>query len=633
MTEDHNTNKTTSPLAHPASQLRDRFRSAFEDAFGPEFADTDPLIKSTQNPKFGDFQSNVAMPLSKRLKQKPRKIAQKLIDHLNVNDLCEIPIQLADPGFINLTIKKTALASMLANLDEKTLGVAPIDQAHQHRVVVDMVSVNVAKQMHVGHLRSAIIGDTLCRILNRVGYDVIPQNHLGDWGLQIAMVLADLRTRQVNLDIFTVAELEHAYRSANLDCRADRRALELAHKSKMGPHRIIECEEQVAGADVATDHAKAILVKLQQGDEAVVADWHKIIRITLADCYDICSMLGLQLNEKHERGESFYREMLAEIVREFENSGLAEIDDGALIVRTPDSETPLLIRKSDGGFLYATTDLAGVKYRVKQLGAERLIYIVDARQRDHFKLVFAACRLIGYDILPSHHPHAGQKAELIHVPFGAVCGSDGRPLKTRTGENVKLRDLLEEAVRRAREIVSEKNPDLDESEQKNVAHAVGIGAVKYADLSSHLGRDYIFDWKRMLAFEGNTAAYLQNQYVRIRSIERKAPSDSNADSHSDSNTNSHTPILIDDPAEKTLALEILRYSSIVRDVAESLQPHHLCQYLYGLANAFSAFYTKCSVLNAPSAQVRKSRMQLCRLTASVLGDGLDLLGIRTLQRM
>lgn len=613
------TPSTITPVPHdPITLLATRFSVALAAAFGSDFAETEPLLKATQNPKFGDFQANVALPLAKRLGKNPREVAQLVIDNLAVDDLCQLPLEIAGPGFINLKIRAEALAGMLEQIDNKELGIIPLAGAEAHRVVVDLVGVNVAKQMHVGHLRSSIIGDTLCRILRRVGYDTLPQNHLGDWGLQIAMVLADLRARGVDLSNFSVVELERAYRSANLDCKIDRKALALALELQMGPHRLVECAEQVAGAEAALARAKETLVLLQQGDDAVRADWQRIIEITLTDCYEICDLLDLELTAEHERGESFYRAHLSEVVKEFEEAGLAEVDDGALIVRTPESETPLLIRKSDGGYLYATTDLAGIRYRVQEIGAARVIYVVDARQRDHFKLVFAACRMIGYDKLAG-----GARAELLHVPFGSVCGSDGRPLKTRSGENVKLRDLLEEAVRRAGEIVRAKNPSLSAAEREEVARAVGIGAVKYADLSAHRGRDYVFDWQRMLAFEGNTAAYLQNQYVRIRSIGRKSSVAVNAEAG----------FILDEAAERALALEILRYPTVVASVAETLEPHRLCQFLYGLANAFSIFYTKYPVLKAESAELRDSRLRLGDLTARVLADGLHLLGIRTLERM
>ena len=615
-------------LMSPAEVLGIRFQDAIGRAFAESLDEDDvidPLIREAQNPKFGDYQSNVAMSLAKRLGKNPREIAQAIVESLEVDDICADKPTIAGAGFINLTIKNEALASMLTTIDNQSLGITSIDKTKTHRVVIDMVSVNVAKQMHVGHLRSAIIGDTLCRVLSRVGYEVIPQNHLGDWGLQIGMVLADLHKRAVDLDHFTVAQLEKSYRSATLDCKADHAALEAAKKYNMGPHRIIECEEQVKGAEIALSQAKETLLRLQNGDEAVVSDWRKIIKITLADCYEICALLDLQLTEEHERGESFYRKMLPEVVREFEDSGIAEVDAGALIVRTEESETPLIIRKSDGGFLYATTDLAGIRYRVRELGAERVIYVVDARQRDHFKLVFAACRLIGYDIIPKEFSVKNEHAQLVHLPFGAVCGNDRKPLKTRDGDNVKLRDLLTEAIERAKAIVHEKNPDLSDEEKNEVARAVGIGAVKYADLSAHFGRDYIFDWNRMLAFEGNTGAYLQNQFVRIQSILRKA-GEANYQYQD-------AEFVFKEDAERSLAMILLRYPTTVGEVAQTLEPHRLCQYLYGLANAYSVFYTKCPVLKADSENKRASRLRLCYLTARVLGDGLHLLGLRTLNRM
>ncbi len=612
--------QTNASSHDPVAILSDRFRQAFISAFGDEFANADPIIKATNNPKFGDFQANAAMGLAKRLGQKPRDIAQTIIEHVNLSDICETPLEIAGPGFINLRLRSDALAQLLLEIDTENLGIAPL--AKGHRVVVDMVSVNVAKQMHVGHLRSAIIGDAICRITNRLGYEVIPQNHLGDWGLQIAMVLTNLRQHNVNLDTLTLEELENAYRSANLECKADRKALESAHKYNAGPHRIAAWEEQVAGAEEAVNLAKATLVNLQAKEADLVADWQKLIRITLDDCYSICELLGLQLNKEHEYGESAYRDMLPVVINDFIQSGLAVESDGALIVRIKDQETPLLIRKSDGGFLYATTDLAGVRYRTQTLGAERIIYVVDARQRDHFKKVFEAVRMIGWDQIDPDNDDA-TNAQLVHLSFGAVCDTNGIPLKTRSGENIRLRSLLEEAIRRAADIVREKNPDLSEEEQITVARAVGIGAVKYADLQTHVGKDYIFDWNRMLAFEGNTGAYLQNQYVRIRSIGRKAPGDICRDA----------PFAVCDPKEKMLALQILRYPSVLQRVGESMEPHRLCQYLYDLANAFSGFYTVCPILKAETTEQRDGRFRLALLTERILDDGLSLLGIQTIERM
>lgn len=606
----------------PVDFLGRRFVDAIVAAFGDEFANADPLVRPAQNPQFGDFQSNVAMGLAKRVGKSPREVAQAIIASATLEDICEKP-EIAGPGFINLRLRADALPRLLTQLEQELPeadAVAPraTPQPAMPRVVVDLVGVNIAKQMHVGHLRSSIIGDSLCRVLSRVGNDVIPQNHLGDWGLQIAMVIASLRRRQIDLDSLDLDALEIAYRDANLECKADRTALETARRIDAGAHRIAEWEAQVAGAEQRLEEAKSTLVRLQSGDAEIVAAWEKITAITLAGCYEIYDLLDLNVTEEHNRGESFYRERLRPVVEGFISSGIAKESQGAIVVEIEGDDTPLLIRKSDGGFLYATTDLAAIRYRVQELGAQRVIYVVDARQRDHFRKVFEAVRMIGWDKLPD-----GTRAELRHVPFGAVCGEDGKPLKTRSGENIKLKDLLLEAIQRAGAIVREKNPDLPAQEQDQVARAVGIGSVKYADLSTHLGKDYVFAWDRMLAFEGNTGAYLQNQYVRIRSIGRKAPADVRGDA----------AFRIEAPEEKTLALTLLRYPGTLTSVAQALEPHRLCQYLYDLAGAFSAFYTQCPVLKAETAELRDARIRLARMTERVLADGLGLLGIRTLERM
>lgn len=599
----------------PVDLLGRRFTRAIVAAFGAEFADVDPLVRTAQNPQFGDFQSNVAMGLSKRVGKPPRAIAQAIVDRAELADICD-PLEIAGPGFINIRLRGDALPRLLSAMDDERLGVERA--AEGGRVVVDLVGVNIAKQMHVGHLRSSIIGDSLCRVLERIGNTVTPQNHLGDWGLQIAMVIASLRRRDVDLDSLDLDALEVAYRDANLECKADRQALDTARRISAGAHRVAEWEAQVSGAEQRLEEAKSTLVRLQRGDAEIVAAWEKITAITLAACYEIYDLLDLTVTEEHNRGESFYRERLGPVVDAFVSGGVARESQGAIVVEIEGDDTPLLIRKSDGGFLYATTDLAAIRYRVQELGAQRVIYVVDARQRDHFRKVFEAIRMIGWDVLPD-----GSRAELRHVPFGAVCGEDGKPLKTRSGENIKLKDLLLEAIQRAGKIVREKNPDLPADEQTLVARGVGIGSVKYADLSTQLQKDYVFAWDRMLAFEGNTGAYLQNQYVRIRSIGRKAPA----------NVRDDAPFLIAAPEEKSLALALLRYPGTLGSVAEALEPHRLCQYLYDLAGAFSVFYTQCPVLKAETTELRDARIRLARLTERVLGDGLGLLGIRTLDRM
>lgn len=614
------------PFADPIGVLTEKFQIAIVKALGTEFADTDPVIRKSQNKQFGDFQSNAAMGLAKKVSngKSPRDIAVEILQYLNIDDMCEEPT-VAGPGFINLKFKPGALNSMLEVMDCDSLGVEPIFQDAAHKkVVIDMVSVNIAKSMHVGHLRSSIIGDSFCRILERLGFEPLPQNHLGDWGLQIAMVLSYLIRSKVDFDKLDVAQLEEAYRSANLSCKSDVKALETAKRINAGEHRIVEWEEQIAGAEEEMAAAKETLVKLQGGDAGLVEAWHKITRITLKECYKICELLDLRLNEEHERGESFYRDRLGSVVDDLLQAGVAEESEGAIIVRIPDEETPLIIRKSDGGYLYATTDLAGIRYRVGELGATRLIYVVDARQRDHFKKVFAVAGMMGWDKL-----EGGETATLVHVPFGAVCGADGKPLKTRSGDNIKLIDLLAEAISRAGKIVEEKNPDLSASEKVEVARAVGIGCIKYADLSTQLSKDYVFDWDRMLAFEGNTGAYLQNQYVRIRSIGRKAVTGDNVANNNVENS----AFMIVEEQEKDLALVLLRYPAMLMGVAETLETNRLCQYLYDLAQAFSSFYTYCPVLKAESEGLIKARLRLCSLTERVLADGLHLLGIRTLERM
>ena len=610
----------------PVDFLGRRFVEAIVATFGDAFADTDPLVRSAQNPQFGDFQSNVAMGLAKRVGKPPREVAQAVLAAVKLDDVCEQP-EIAGPGFINLRLRADALPRLLTQLEgDLAGGTHPTirgasswaSESILPRVVVDLVGVNIAKQMHVGHLRSSIIGDSLCRVLSRVGHEVIPQNHLGDWGLQIAMVIASLRRRGVDLDTMEIDALEVAYRDANLDCRADRQALETARRISAGPHRIAAWEAQVAGAEERLEEAKSTLVRLQSGDAEIVAAWEKITAITLRACYEIYDLLDLTVTEEHNRGESFYRERLKPTVEEFIASGIAKESQGAIVVEIEGDDTPLLIRKSDGGFLYATTDLAAIRYRVQELGAQRVIYVVDARQRDHFRKVFEAIRMIGWDKLPD-----GTRADLRHLAFGAVCGEDGKPLKTRSGENIRLKDLLLEAIQRAGTIVAEKNPDLAAEERTSIARAVGIGSVKYADLSTHLVKDYVFAWDRMLAFEGNTGAYLQNQYVRIRSIGRKAPAEVRGDA----------AFFVVAPEEKTLALTLLRYPGVLAMVAEQLEPHRLCQYLYDLAGAFSAFYTQCPVLKAETPELRDARIRLARLTEAVLAAGLGLLGIRTLERM
>jgi arginyl-tRNA synthetase len=611
--------------ADPVATLAAAFRQAMTAALGESFADADPLIRASQNPEFGDFQSNAAMGLAKQVGMKPRELGEKIMAALDAPSLIE-NAEVAGPGFINIRVRSDALAAMLEAMDEPSGSLGVVPDSDTHTVAIDLCGVNVAKQMHVGHLRSTIIGDALARVFERLGRTVHRENHLGDWGLPIAMVLHQLREAAVDLDALTLDDLDAAYRAAQKRCEAE---------------------------PAAEEGAKATLVRLQRGDAEVVRDWRKLIDVTMRAVYESFDMLGVKLGPENNRGESFYRDMLADVVDAFTRSGIAEEHEGAIVVRFADRERPLLIRKSDGGYLYATTDLAAIRRRVQTLGADRVIYVVDARQRDHFRDVFDAARLIGWDVTPD-----AAKAELTHIPFGAVLGADRRPLKTRAGENITLKALLVEAIERGTAEVKRRAEEpgapthgLPLRELESIGKAVGIGAIKYADLSSDLVRDYVFSFDRMLAFEGNTGPYMQYAHARVcsifaragvdvgegprdRGMEGSREQDATADPSVTLSLNPSKPIIIiAEPAERRLALALLRYGSVVMEVARSLEPHRLCTYLYELADAYNGFYQQCPVIKAEDDRVRASRLRLCDLVRRVLADGLDLLGIEAPRRM
>ena len=611
--------------ADPTTTLACALRDAITAVAGEAYKDIDPLIRSSQNPEFGDFQANVAMSLGKRLGTDPVKLAGQIAEAAAA-PLAAIaePPEVAGPGFINIRLKLDALARLLAEMDNPSLGVVPEDDPHP--IVIDLCSPNVAKQMHVGHLRSTIIGDALARILERRGRTVSRENHLGDWGLPIAMVLHELRSSGRDLDALDLTDLDAAYREAQIARTADERGLAAARRVA-APHRIIELQEQNAGAAEALEAAKATLVRLQQRDPEIERDWKKLIAVTMRAVYEVFDLLNVKLGPEHNRGESSYRGRLPNVVDAFMRAGVAEEDEGAIVVRFEDRERPLLIRKSDGGFLYATTDLAGVQRRVQELGADRVIYIVDARQRDHFRDFFDAARKIGWDVTPD-----GTRAELLHVGFGTVLGPDRRPLKTRSGENITLKALLEEAIERGtsevrRRAASPSAPThgLPDEDLAAIGRAVGIGAVKYADLSNDLIRDYTFNMDRMITFEGNTGPYLQYAHARVCSIFAKAGGSAAQPKEA--------VIVIAAPAERQVVLALLRYGSVVADVARTLEPHRLCGYLYDLANTYSTFYQECPVLKAENDALRRSRLRLCDLVRRVLADALGLLGIEAPARM
>lgn len=612
--------------------LRRAMRAAFGDALP---AEASPALTSSKNPQFGDFQANAAMGLSKSLGRPPREIAAAIVEQLKRDEAFAAiadPPEIAGPGFINIRLKPGALAAALAAMDTATLGIEPPRPDVRETVVVDLCGVNLAKQMHVGHLRATVIGDCLARLWERLGHKVIRQNHFGDWGLPIAMVTAAVKRGvergEIDLASLSLTELERLYRRAQRDCEADERGLAAARKFGLGPKAIAELESQVAGANESLAGAKAALVALQSHDPAYVSIWERIRDITLEACFTVCRRLHANVTAEATAGESTYAEALPQVVADLVSRGIAEESEGALVVRLDEFgiKEPCLIRKRDGGFLYATTDLAAIRRRVQTLGADRVIYAVDARQSLHFRQVFAACRKAGYT------RRGSAEASLFHAAFGTVLGEDGTPFKTRTGDNVRLTELLDEAVARADAAVREKNPDLTESDRRPIAEAIGVGAIKYMDLCSDRVKDYVFSFDRMLAFEGNTGPYLQYALVRVRSIFRKAREQFALD-ESKFDGACAPPFRIAAPEEKAIALELLKYPGVVRAAAETCEPHRLCTYLYDLAGAFSSFFAACPVLQAPDEATRLARLRLCRLTGRALRDGLEALGIIPLERM
>jgi arginyl-tRNA synthetase len=561
-------------------------QSAMADSFGPALASENPVLRRSDH---ADFQVNAAMKLAKSAGVAPREFASRVAAGL-AGAVELSAVEVAGPGFLNLTLSDAWLASLV---DSSSVG--PLPAPAPSTVVVDYSSPNVAKEMHVGHLRSTVIGDALGRLLSFSGHRVVRQNHLGDWGTQFGMLIEHL------LDSGSaggaVQDLNVLYQEAK---------------------RRFDADPSFA------ERARARVVLLQGGEPETLALWESLVLESERHFAEVYSLLGVLLTSDDVRGESFYNSLLAPTVAELDSLGLTKVDDGALCVFPPgfsgrDGEPlPLIVRKSDGGFGYAATDLAAVRYRVRELGADRIVYVVDARQSQHLSMVFAVAEMAGWLSAPPSSPSAE------HVSFGTVLGPDGRPFKTRSGETVRLLDLLEEAVARATEAVEAKNPGLSAEEKDMVARAVGIGAVKYADLSSDRVKDYVFEWDRMLSFDGNTAPYLQYAHARIRSILRRLEDVEGVDAGA---------VVLTEPAERVLALELLLFPSAVAAAAEHLQPHRLCTYLFELASAFTGFYEACPVLRAESPEVQASRLLLCEATAQTLSVGLGLLGIEAPERM
>jgi len=608
----------------PVSILNERFRRAIGLALNDPAIDADPVIKPSANPQFGDFQANAAMGLAKSRGMNPRDLAQKIVDHVDLSGIALAP-EVAGPGFINVRLDPSALGAMLASMDNATLGIAPIS-AHWG-VTIDLCGVNVAKEMHVGHLRATIIGDCLARVFERLGRTVHRENHLGDWGVPIATTLASLRRARIDLDRLTIQDLNRAYVASQLAGRSDEAGLAAAIATHAGPHRLIELLAQNDGAREVNDDAKRTLLNLQGGDAELRRDWQKLIDCTMKEVFEAARIMNVTLGPEHSRGESYFRDRLGGVIESFLAAGLAKEDKGAIVVPFADRERPLLIRKSDGGFLYSTTDLAAVRFRVQELQSDRVVYVVDARQRDHFKDVFDAAALIGWDRLPD-----GTKASITHLGFGAVLGKDKRPLKTRSGDNFTLKDLLDEAVERGTAEVTRRSADsnapthgMSATELAAIGDAVGIASVKYADLSSEVTRDYVFDLDRMIAFEGDTGPYMQYAHARISSILAKS-------GVSDA-TIAAAPFAIREAAERQLALHLLRYGTTVKEVADALEPNRLCAYVQTLANLFNGFYQACPVLKVDDEATKLARLRLCRLARHVLADGLGLLGLKAPARM
>jgi arginyl-tRNA synthetase len=581
-------------MSDPRQTLRTRFDHAIVAAFGIDHSGTDPLLRRSQQDRFGDYQANVAMSLSKRLGSNPREVAAAIVENLDVTDICEA-VDVAGPGFVNLTLRADYLGAELgATAADERLGVLRTEAPET--VVVDYSAPNVAKEMHVGHLRSTIIGDALVRVLELLGHTVVRQNHLGDWGTPFGMLiehLVDLGEEEAAHEL-SVGDLDGFYRQAQAKFNAD---------------------------PALAERARRRVVALQGGDRQTLDLWRLLVRESTRYFADVYQRLGVTLTDRDLCPESFYDPMLDGVALELESKGLAWVDHGALCAFPPGfagrdgDPLPLIVRKRDGGYGYAATDLAAVRHRTGKLRATRLVYVVGSPQSQHLAMVFATAREAGWL----------QHARAEHVAFGSVLGPGGKMFRTRSGETVKLGALLDEAVERAASVVAAKSPDLDDAGRAEVARAVGIGAVKYADLANDRVKDYVFDWDRMLAMDGNTAPYLQYAHARVRSIFRR------------SGENAPEPdgvaVTIGDPAERALALDLLSFDEVVQSTAELSAPHRLCTYLFGLASTFTTFYERCPVLRADTDEQRRSRLVLCDMTARVLRSGLGLLGIQAPDRL
>lgn len=575
-----------------------------------------PLLRSgARDPKFGDYQANFAMPLGKRLRRPPRQVAAEVVEHLEVGDLCEVP-EIAGPGFINLRLKKQWLAEKLAAaVVDQRLGIPEVPAARRRTYVIDYSAPNLAKPMHVGHIRSTVIGDALYRILRFLGHRTISDNHLGDWGTQFGMIIYGYKhfLDEAAYQCEPVAELARLYQLVRrlMDYREKEDAAEDGDPTVPK----VAAEHRDVGSAVLAETAK-----LHEGDEENVRLWREFMPSCRQEIDRIYRRLGVRFD--HTLGESFYNGRLPAVVEDLLGRAIARESEGAVAVFVEGHEVPMLIRKQDGAFLYATTDLATIRYRMEQFHPQAILYVVDHRQSLHFEHLFATARRMGYD-----------DVELTHVSFGTVLGEDGRPFKTRSGDTVGLEGLLDEAVGRAAEIVAANDdakpdgPDLSADQRGRIAEIVGIGALKYADLSQNRTSDYLFSYDKMLAMNGNTATYMQYAYARVRSIFARGGVDAEA------LRASGPPILLDSPAERALGLKLLQLAEILDLAVLDYRPNQLTNYLFELADAYSTFYESCPVLKAETDQLRQSRLLLCDLTARTIRKGLELLGIDVVEKM
>jgi arginyl-tRNA synthetase len=578
-------------------QLKNIFQQSLISAFGDDYATIDPLLVPATNPKFGDYQSNLAMSLAKKLGKPPRAIAEIIVSHLQIDPICE-PLTIAGPGFINFALKQEYIQNQLNQMhNDQRLAVEKV--ANPQRVVVDFSSPNIAKEMHVGHLRSTIIGDSIARILEFRGHDVLRLNHVGDWGTQFGMLISYLKVAfpaaLTTANALDLGDLVSLYRQAKKRFDEDAQFQETARQE---------------------------VVKLQAGDTESLHCWQLLCEQSRREFQIIYDWLDVQLTE---RGESFYNPLLSSVLTELENTGLLVQDQGAKCVfldgftNKEGQPLPLIVQKSDGGYNYATTDLAALRYRVEKDQAERIIYVTDVGQSNHFAQVFQVATKADWI----------NNIDVVHVPFGLVQGEDGKKLKTRSGETVRLRDLLDEAIARSRADLETRLQQENRQETSefidNVSKIVGLSAVKYADLSQNRLSNYIFSFDKMLALQGNTAPYMLYAYVRVQGISRKG--DINLDNLGDT-----AQIILTETAELVLAKHLIQLSTIIKEVEKDLLPNRLCQYLFELSQKFNQFYDQCTVLQAEEP-LKTSRLMLSNLTAKTLKLGLSLLGISVLERM